>query len=406
MNNPSTPFQANNSILTISQLNEIVKNKIEDGLTGIQITGEISNLSRPASGHLYFTLKDSHAQVKCAMFKYAANQLRAPLQNGNQVLVVANASLYEPRGDFQLIVNKLQLDGEGMLQVQFDILKKKLLNAGLLDSKHKRTIPPFPKNIGIITSPSGAAIQDILKTLNRRYPMGNIIIYPCLVQGKDASKSITFQISTANRRKECDIILLARGGGSLEDLWCFNEEAVANAIFESKIPIITGIGHETDTTIADFVADLRAATPTAAAELSTPDIKEWMKKLVEIERHLSHLQHQIFDKKKNQLHRYQLSLKHPSEMIQRYSQQLDQIEVLLHQLIRTHVHDNQQRIKALAEQLNTLNPLKTLLRGYTACYREDSEIVQSVSDIKIKQLINVKFHDGLIQARVEKLEPS
>ena len=267
------------NIFTVTQLNYSVRHLLEVELGQVWLTGEISNFSQPVSGHWYLTLKDENAQVRCAMFKMKNLRVNFRPQNGMQVLVRANVSLYEPRGDYQLIIESMQMAGDGLLQQQFEELKMKLAARGFFAQEHKKPIPKFVKQVGIITSPSGAALQDILHILNRRDPSLQIVIYPTLVQGKEATQDIIDTIKLANQRKECDVLIVGRGGGSLEDLWCFNEEAVAYAIYQSELPIISAVGHETDVTIADFVADLRAPTPSAAAELVSRDQQEMVRQL-------------------------------------------------------------------------------------------------------------------------------
>ena len=267
------------NIFTVTQLNYSVRHLLEVELGQVWLKGEISNFSQPVSGHWYLTLKDENAQVRCAMFKMKNLRVNSRPQNGMQVLVRASVSLYEPRGDYQLIIESMQMAGDGLLQQQFEGLKMKLAAQGLFAQEHKKPIPKFVKRVGIITSPSGAALQDILHILNRRDPSLQVVIYPTLVQGKEATQDIIDTIRLANQRKECDVLIVGRGGGSLEDLWCFNEEMVAYAIYQSELPIISAVGHETDVTIADFVADLRAPTPSAAAELVSRDQQEIVRQL-------------------------------------------------------------------------------------------------------------------------------
>lgn len=270
---------SNSNIFTVTQLNYSVRHLLEVELGQVWLTGEISNFSQPVSGHWYLTLKDENAQVRCAMFKMKNLRVNFRPQNGMQVLVRASVSLYEPRGDYQLIIESMQMAGDGLLQQQFEGLKMKLAAQGLFAQEHKKPIPKFVKRVGIITSPSGAVLQDILHILNRRDPSLQVVIYPTLVQGKEATQDIIDTIRLANQRKECDVLIVGRGGGSLEDLWCFNEEMVAYAIYQSELPIISAVGHETDVTIADFVADLRAPTPSAAAELVSRDQQEIVRQL-------------------------------------------------------------------------------------------------------------------------------
>ena len=277
-------------IYTITQLNREVSELLEEVFPIIWVEGEISNLAKPASGHLYFTLKDNNAQVRCAFFRNRHTNLRFDLNNGMKVLAKVNVGLYEGRGEYQLIIEQIEPAGAGALQIAFDALKQKLATEGLFDKEHKKVPPKYPKTIGIITSSTGAAIRDILSILKRRYPLGDLIIYPVPVQGDGAAAAIAKKIKIAEKRNECDVFILTRGGGSLEDLWAFNEEVVARTIFDIDTPIISGIGHEIDFTIVDFIVDLRAATPSAAAELVSPDIGEVIQKLKHYEKQLIHFQ--------------------------------------------------------------------------------------------------------------------
>ncbi len=264
-------------VYTVSRLNQEARSLLEGRLGRVWVEGEIGNLSQPSSGHIYFTLKDARAQVRCALFR-SARRLCCPVVDGMQVLVGARVSLYEGRGDFQLIVEQMEDAGEGALRRAFEALKRALDAEGLFDPRHKKPLPSQIRRIGVITSPDGAVWHDIVTTLKRRFPGIAVLLYPVPVQGRDAAATVARMLDLANERRECDVLLLARGGGSLEDLWCFNEEVVARALFRSELPVVTGIGHETDTTIADWVADLRAPTPTAAAELLSPDQTLWRKR--------------------------------------------------------------------------------------------------------------------------------
>ncbi len=268
------PYRQGLPVYTVSQLNQEVRGLLEGRLGRVWVEGEIGNLSQPSSGHIYFTLKDARAQVRCALFRSARRQC-CPAADGMQVLVCARVSLYEGRGDFQLIVEQMEDAGEGALRRAFEALKRVLAAEGLFEARHKKPLPSLVRRIGVVTSPDGAVWHDIVTTLKRRFPAIAVLLYPVPVQGKDAGAAIARMLDLANARRECDVLLLARGGGSLEDLWCFNEEIVARAIFRSQLPVVAGIGHETDTTIADWVADVRAPTPTAAAELLSPDQTLW-----------------------------------------------------------------------------------------------------------------------------------
>ena len=304
-----------NDIYTISRLNREVRTVLEDIFPSIWVQGEISNLAKPASGHLYFSLKDSSAQVRCAMFKNRLSGLRFEPENGMQVMARVNVGLYEGRGEFQLIVQTLEPAGSGALQLAFEALKQKLSAEGLFDEAHKKSLPRFPEKIGIITSATGAAIRDIISVLKRRYPSGNIIVYPTLVQGEGAAEEIARTINIAEQRNECDVFILARGGGSIEDLWAFNEEVVARTVFDISTPIVSGIGHEIDFTISDFVADQRAATPSAAAELISPDSDDVIAKLKYKEEQIVRLQKQSISHLQNRVELLSKHLPHPKQRV-------------------------------------------------------------------------------------------
>ena len=275
--------------ITVSQLNRQAKTLLEQGLAQLWVEGEISNIARPASGHVYFTLKDKSAQIRAAFFRQRQRGPTISLKDGDQVLVYGRVSLYEARGDYQLIVEQIEPAGEGALKRQFEVLKKKLAAEGLFDEDRKQELPELPTRIGVITSPTGAAIRDIVSILGRRFPSIPLVIYPSAVQGDAAPQELITALATAIRRAECDVLILARGGGSLEDLWAFNDEQLARAIAESPIPIVSAVGHEVDFTIADFVADLRAPTPSGAAELVVPDREDWLRVVQSLAMRISRL---------------------------------------------------------------------------------------------------------------------
>ncbi|HZD52309.1 MAG TPA: exodeoxyribonuclease VII large subunit [Woeseiaceae bacterium] len=266
------------SALTVSELNRQARLLIEQGIGRQWVEGEVSNLARPASGHLYFSLKDSAAQIRCAWFRQRQLGARRRLRNGDKIVVLGRVSLYEPRGEYQLIVEQAEPAGEGELRRRFELLKKKLAAEGLFDRERKKALPALPRRIGVITSPSGAAIRDILTVLKRRFPAVPVVLYPAAVQGAAATGELIAALGTAGRRVECDVLIVGRGGGSLEDLWAFNEEALARALAACPIPTVSAVGHEIDFTVADFVSDLRAPTPSGAAELVVPDREEWLRK--------------------------------------------------------------------------------------------------------------------------------
>ena len=335
------PFENQEHIYSISELNDEVASTLTEGFGVIWVEGEISNLMRSAAGHVYFSLKDESASVRCAMFRMQNQSLDFELRDGMQILARTKVGLYKQRGEFQLIVEYAEESGEGLLRQRFELLKQTLQKEGLFDELHKKPLPKMPKTIGLVTSPKGAAVQDIIKTIKRRYPIVRVIVYPTLVQGNEATKKIASAIDIANQRDECDVIIIARGGGSLEDLWCFNEELVARSIFHSKIPIISGIGHETDFTITDLVADLRAATPTAAAEIALPTTSEIIDRLNRyifditqlIDYKVNYFRHQL----KSASLRMQAS--HPQSKLQFNMQKLDLINEKIQKLPMMQVSD-------------------------------------------------------------------
>lgn len=388
-------------ILTITELNQHVRDILESDIGMVWIQGEISNLSRPSSGHWYFSLKDSEAQVRCCMFANRNRKLDFEPEHGQHILAYGLVSLYEARGDFQLIVEKMEAIGDGNLQQEFEKLAKKLAADGLFDSKYKKQIPEHPRSIGIITSPTGAAVRDILNVLKRRAPDIPVIIYPTAVQGNLAALQIVDAIMDANQHKSCDVLILARGGGSLEDLWSFNEEMVARAIFASEIPIVSGIGHEIDFTIADWVADIRAPTPSAAAELVTPDHSVYKIFVNETYHRLIQLINQKITYAKDNIEHLQKRLKHPAAYLQQLRQQIDYHEVLLTQQIQSRIKDSKQQLHILANALQTLSPLATLSRGYVIAFDEEQQVISSAKDVKPKQALTLKWHNGEKQAIIQ-----
>ena len=439
------------NIYSVSQLNQSVRLMLENQLGAVWLTGEISNFSQPVSGHWYLSLKDENAQVRCAMFRMKNLRVSFRPTNGMQVLVRANVSLYEPRGDYQLIIESMHLAGEGLLMQQFEALKLKLAAEGLFAQHLKKNLPHFSKAVGIITSKTGAALQDILHILQRRDPSLKIIIYPTAVQGKDAATDIAQMIELANQRQEVDVLIVGRGGGSLEDLWCFNEEIVARAIFHSHLPVISAVGHETDVTIADFVADLRAPTPSAAAELVSRNQTELLQQLqyrrqrLEIAldrlfaekqqklRHLSlrlHNQHpqaqlRIQQQLITQLsHRLQQSLRHRWQKkaenltalsirlyknplplrLQQYEQQLEQLNVRLNSHMNLTLSLQQKQLAHLCGKLDSLSPLKVLARGYSITQNQQNLTIRSMKEVNVGEQIKTRLPDGDIISQVIRLE--
>jgi len=370
--------------LSISQLNRQSRELLEGHLGQVWVEGEISNFLRAASGHCYFSLKDSKAQIRCALFKGRSRYLSCRPKNGMQVLARGKISLYEPRGDYQFIVEQLEEVGSGLLQRKFEALKTALQAEGLFAAEKKQAIPRFPTRLGVITSSKGAALHDVLHVLKRRYPSLPVIVYPCAVQGKTAATEIVTALQLAQQRAECDLLLLVRGGGSLEDLWPFNEEIVAETIFACSLPIISGIGHEIDFTISDFVADLRAPTPSAAAELATPDQPELQQQIQHRQQRLTQLIKQKQADAKNRLTHLQqrLHLQHPKQQIQRQTQQLDQLESRLIRGLKQRLQQQQRHLFQLSERLSSHSPHKKLQQQSQTL----SQLQQRLQNAQTKQL--------------------
>ena len=439
-------------ILTVSQLNRATNQLLSGHFQSIFVEGEISNLSAPSSGHLYFSLKDAGAQVRCAMFRTQQRRMGFKPENGNRVIVKAQVSLYEPRGDFQLIVEQLEAAGDGALRRAFEALKLKLSEEGLFDTANKQSLPALPETIGVITSPSGAAIRDILTVLRRRFPSVPVIIYPVAVQGDNAKYEITRAITLANEQKQCDVIILGRGGGSLEDLWAFNEEMVARAIFASAIPVISAVGHETDVTIADFVADLRAATPSAAAEHATPDQQEWLSRFIQLETRLQHQLQRKLSQKQQSLAWLgkRLQQQHPGRKLARNAQRMDELELRLNQAMQTKLRHNRSLVEAkiaklwqyspavtinnykqkqdylskrlitvtrhklewlnqqllnVSQTLHAVSPLATLNRGYALVIHQPSgRILRSTEQLESGDIVETRLAEGRFTSQIKDIE--
>lgn len=438
----SSPYSssAERIIHTVSQLNREVRYLLEDCFLSVWVEGEISNLKSPGSGHLYFTLKDEHAQIRCALFRMSAQNLTFRPKDGLHVILKGRVSLYEPRGDFQIIAEYMEEAGHGALQRAFEALKKRLAEEGLFDSLLKKPLPKFPRKIGVITSPTGAAIRDILSVLKRRFCSISILIYPVLVQGNEAAGQIVKALKLANARQECDLLILARGGGSLEDLWPFNEEIVARAIYESHLPIVTGVGHEIDFTIADFVADHRAPTPSAAAELVSPDIAEFQQILFKQRMRLAQSMKIFLRHTALILENLKKQLPHPKKRLQDQAQLLDHLEQRLilalqyflkhkaaclahvslqlkqhiptHQitLFLAHLQSLEQtlkktfeknlqlaheKVKQLMRALDNVSPLNTLDRGY-AIVTLNGKVIEDASLVKAGDTIEARVARGKI----------
>lgn len=349
-------MENDSAILSVTQLNRQIKMALEEGWDEIVVEGEISNLTKPASGHWYFTLKDNTAQIRCVFFRPYHTSKSLQCKEGQQVIVKGKLSLYEARGDYQLIVQTLDLAGMGLLYQQFLQLKNKLEGLGLFSAQRKKPLPLFPHTIAVITSNTGAAIRDILSTLARRYPLACVHIYPCEVQGKNAANQLIQALSAVNSRQEAEVIILARGGGSIEDLWSFNDERLAYAISNSIIPVVSGVGHETDFTIADFVADFRAATPTAAAEAVSPDKAHLLEQLSRYINRMACAINKLVAYKMLLLSHHKRFLASPNQLVSKSWQSLDYLEQQLHQLAQQRIYSTRLQLEKLCFRLENKNP--------------------------------------------------
>ncbi len=449
-------LQTGNDVFTVSQLNQRAKQLLEITFSSVKVEGEISNLSRPSSGHWYFTLKDKGAQVRCAMFRSRTAQIKFQPKEGDQIIVRGKVSLYENRGDYQLIVDAMKPAGEGQLQQAFIQLKQKLGAEGLFNPEHKRALPAAIKRIAVITSPTGAAIHDILTVLKRRFPAIEVDIYPVQVQGQDAAQQMIWSINQANsdarnatKEQATDVIIIGRGGGSIEDLWSFNDEQLARTIFHSDLPIVSAVGHEVDFTIADFVADIRAPTPSAAAELLSPNREEYLSRLQALSARLENSIQQQLQNKQWQLQSAQRGLQHPGDKLSQYAQTLDMLELRMQQSqknnldrllkkltqsqqrlqqqspanklqqIETQLGYCQQRLRNAMKQLlsnkaerlqqnalllNAVSPLQTLGRGYAILQTPTEVVIRDSHDVKKGDLISARIGHGSLELTVEKVK--
>ncbi len=437
--------------ISVSALNRQAKALLEKGLARLWVEGEISNMARPASGHIYFSLKDPNAQIRAAFFRQRQRGPTIGLKNGDLVLVFGRVSLYEPRGDYQLIVEQIEPAGEGALKREFDRLKRKLADEGLFDEDRKQPLPELPTRIGVITSPSGAAVRDILTVLRRRFPAIPVVIYPAAVQGEAAPGELIRALRKANSRAECDVLIVGRGGGSLEDLWAFNDEALARAIADSGIPVVSAVGHEVDFTIADFVADVRAPTPSGAAEIVVPDAGDWLRALAAhetrlarlAERHLEdigqrldwlarHLMQQSpratlarqaqllrelggrlsgaignqLGELENDVRRYEASLlRHsPAVRIERAVSRLTHASDALRNRIRRLLDNRRHRLNLGARALDAVSPLATLGRGYAIVSdTATGRVVTAAKQLEPGGKIDARLAEGRVTATVDEL---
>ena len=452
MNNDDILFQrlgAEREVLTVSQLNARARSLLEEVFPRVWVEGELSNLARPSSGHLYFTLKDSGAQVRCALFRQNASRIRMQLRDGLLVRARGRVSLYEGRGDYQMILDALEPAGDGALRQAFEALKAKLQAEGLFAAERKRTLPSHPTRIGVITSPSGAAVRDIISVFGRRAPFIELVISPTAVQGREAAPQIVRALEQADRAG-FDALILARGGGSLEDLWPFNEEPVARAVAACRTPIISAVGHETDVSISDFVADIRAPTPSAAAELLSPDTQAILAQLQRYHRQLQQCMKVRLARDNLRLDNLRRRLRHPGERLAQQAQRLDELDMRLqrawrHRLeqrqqrlahlrgrlqhqhperllgmlqerlgqlqqrlpraIEVQLQQRRQRLESAAQGLHLISPLATLGRGYSILLDQQGKAVRSQQETRPGQQLEARLAEGRLTLRVEAEQP-
>ncbi len=444
------PASQKDNVHSVTSLNREARYLLEDNFPAVVVEGELSNVAMPASGHWYFTLKDENAQIRCAMFRGRNQHVKIKPKEGMQIQLKAKLSLYEGRGDYQLIVDNISPLGEGALRIAFEALKNRLHNEGLFNPEIKQELPSLPKHIGVITSPTGAAIRDILSVLKRRFPAIPVTILPVPVQGTEAAPKMLKAIKLANKKKGClhdlDVLVIARGGGSLEDLWAFNDEKLARAIYESELPVVSAVGHEVDFTIADFVADVRAATPSAAAELLSPDQNESMALAMAYQLQLGNLLKDRILQSKQKLLWLRKQLKHPGRRLQEQAQKVDGLELKLRrefhfvisqkknavrelrQQIQQHsprsliqqqrqhtqhlylnlekaasqsLANTKLKLASLSHALNNLSPLTILGRGYSMTYDSENKIISQSSTLKKGEKLRTRLHEGEVISTVE-----
>ncbi|MFM8233432.1 MAG: exodeoxyribonuclease VII large subunit [Candidatus Methylopumilus sp.] len=400
--NSTKPNEA--KVFSVKEINRLVRELLEQSFPSFWISGEISNFISASSGHWYLSLKDDEAQVRCTMFKNKNMAADWTPKNGEKIEAKCFIGLYEARGEYQLNIDLIRHAGAGLLSEAFNQLKERLFKEGLFETSRKKLIPQFPKSIGVITSPTGAAIEDILTTLKRRSLHIPIFIYPCLVQGKEAPLAIVKAIETANIRMECDVLILARGGGSIEDLWAFNEEIVARGIVASKIPIITGVGHETDTTIADFVSDLRAPTPTGAAELVTSHTVELVKTIQVYKNQLNKVMAGVIRELMQKIDYLEKRLISPRQQIQRQKEQIHQYIQRINQSMKNVMIQYRLKIDKLKLNLDHLSPHAVLSRGYSIITNVDGQIVNNVNQLKLDDKIRIQLNHGQADATISDLK--
>ncbi|MBU1863574.1 MAG: exodeoxyribonuclease VII large subunit [Candidatus Omnitrophica bacterium] len=393
-------------VYSVSELTKRIKESLEATFPQVWVEGEVSNLTRPVSGHLYFTLKDQDAQLQVVMFRQNNRSLSFDMTHGLKIIVCGRISVYERRGNYQLYAEIIEPKGIGALQLAFEQLKEKLQKEGLFDEAHKKEIPFLPRAIGVVTSPTGAAIRDILHIVNRRFNSAHIILNPVQVQGENAAGQIAQAIREFNEHGICDVLIVGRGGGSLEDLWAFNEEIVARAVYDSRIPVISAVGHEIDYTICDFVADLRAPTPSAAAELVVFRKEEWEEKVCLCQESLKRQIKSLIETRRLRLNalRKRYAFRMPLTVLHQYMQRLDEYLGRLSNGVRQAVQAKKSAFRNVVGKLDVLSPLGILSRGYSVSYHKDTrKILRTVADIRVSDFVTTRLQDGTIESKVSKI---
>ena len=395
------------TVHSVSEITDLLKRLIEQQphLQNVYVRGQLSNCIHHRSRHIYFTLKDEASQIKCVIWRSNADRFRSLIRDGEEVLVQGKIGIYNVRGEYQITVNKVEPLGIGALQRAFEALKQQLADEGLFEAHHKKPLPKFPRKIGVVTSATGAAFQDICQQLRKRYPLAEVLLHPSRVQGEEAVEEIVQAIRAMNQRDDIDVLIVGRGGGSIEDLWAFNEEIVARAIFASVIPVVSAVGHETDTTISDLVADHRAPTPSAAIEHIVPDQVELLAQLDGYDAWLRRIINDRFDAQKTRLQDLEtrLSPTRRKDAIYQLHQTVDALDLACRSAIGRKLADGERDLHTLAQRLNALSPLATLQRGYSISRKTDGEVLTSAEQVSIGDRVEIQLVDGHLACRVEEL---
>ena len=398
---------ATRTVRSVSEITDLLKSLIEQQphLQNVWVQGQVSNYNKSAAGHIYFTLKDEKSQIRCALFRSSAVRVRFSLRDGEEVLVQGKIDIYAVRGEYQITVNNVEPIGIGALQRAFEELKQQLADEGLFDAHYKKPLPAYPKKIGVVTSATGAAFQDICQQLRKRYPLAKVLLHPTLVQGEGAAEGIAQALQVMNQRDDIDVLIVGRGGGSIEDLWAFNEELVARAIFASTIPVVSAVGHETDFTISDMVADHRAPTPSAAIEHIVPDQEELSAQLEGYDAWLRRIINDQLDAQKTRLQDLETRLAptRRKDAIYQLHQTVDALDAACRTAVERRLNDSERDLRTLAQRLNALSPLATLERGYSISRKTDGQVLTSTEQVLIGDRVEIQLADGHLACRVEEL---